>query len=73
MTGLHNHNYLRFFSLYTKKTKRGHLSVPCHPEADEPFVEAGGLRPGHVEGLVLEQVVLHLVANLSPLLIQLRA
>ena len=40
-----------------------YLSIPGHAEADEPLVEGRRVGFGDVEGLVLEQVLVHLVGH----------
>ena len=39
--------------------------VPSHAEPDEPLVEDGGLGPGHVDGLVFEQIFCDVECDLS--------
>ena len=40
-----------------------HLCVPGHAESLEPLVKDGGVGPGHVQGLVLEDVLVHPAAD----------
>ena len=60
-----------FHTLLLRKRKtftNSNLCVSGHSEPDEPLVEDGDLGPGDVEGLVLEEEVLHLVPNLRRIL-----
>ena len=44
---------------YIIKPVPPHLGVPGHPEALEPLVKLWTAGPGHVQGLVLEYVLLY--------------